>query len=84
MGRKTTDSTSTFKQYRTQAAFDADRRRMLAEGWFGLEEGTRRGRAEFGLADGLAGLILLPLFWLFNRTQPEQIIVVRYGRAAGD
>ena len=69
-----------WKSYHSLEDFERGRRKMLADDWVVVEERTTQGKAPYDLGGSLLGLIFLPIVWLFNKTQPEAILHVRYVR----
>ncbi len=76
---------SKWKQYHGIRDFGRGRRKMWADGWVIAEQRTVRGKLPLDATGdhGVLGLLFLPVTWLFNRTQPREILHVRYERKVG-
>jgi hypothetical protein len=72
---------SKWKDYFSPEEFERDRAKMWVEGWVIVEERTRPGKVRaFYTGGGLFELVLWPIVWLLNKTQPREILLVRYER----
>lgn len=74
---------SEWKQYHGARDFERGRKTMWAEGWVIAEQRTTPGKVRLDTGDhGVVGLLFVPILWVFNRTQPAEILHVRYERRA--
>ena len=75
---------SKWQEYHGRKDFERGRAKMWAKGWVIAEERTRPGKWPYISISSGSSLEMLfwPILWLFNRTQPKEILAVRYERAA--
>jgi hypothetical protein len=73
---------SKWKQYHRARDFERGRKKMWADGWVIAEQRTTVGKVPLDGTgnDGVLSLLFEPVLWLFNRTQPKEILHVRYER----
>ena len=76
---------SKWKQYHSTSDFDRGPKKIWAEGWIveglvAVEKRTIPGKARPSAGGGIVEVFLLPIVWLFNQTQPNEILLVRYDR----
>jgi hypothetical protein len=74
---------SKWQHYHGADDFERGGKRMLARGWIIAEQRTTADKVPLATGDGsLFGLLLAPVLWLSSRTQPKEILHVRYEREA--
>jgi hypothetical protein len=74
------DLESKWREYFSDDEYERDRGRMVHQGWVIAETRTKPGRHSPFQGGDIGELVIAPFVWLFNKTQPREIVVVHWVR----